>query len=270
MARIRTIKPEFPQSETIGRLSRDARLLFIQLWTIADDAGRMRGASRMIASLLYPYDDDAGKLIGKWLEELESKGCIQRYDVDGSSYVQIVNWLKHQKIDRPSESRLPSIDERSCHTREESRASDADLGPSTSTLDRGPPAPTGPRAEKKRATQYPENFSPDLERALAAGLSDAEAAREAQKFKNYAQANAKTYVDWQAAWRNWCLKSAEYLGRSPRATDPPSTAIPDESYLERFKRGTVKWNPGFGPEPNQPGCRVPRELLIKHGYIEAA
>ena len=39
MARIRTIKPEFPQSETIGKLSREARLLFIQLWTLADDEG---------------------------------------------------------------------------------------------------------------------------------------------------------------------------------------------------------------------------------------
>lgn len=36
MARIRTIKPEFPQSETMGRVSRDARLLFIQLWTVAE------------------------------------------------------------------------------------------------------------------------------------------------------------------------------------------------------------------------------------------
>ena len=42
MPRIRTIKPEFPQSETIGRLSRDARLLFLQLFTLVDDAGRAR------------------------------------------------------------------------------------------------------------------------------------------------------------------------------------------------------------------------------------
>ena len=61
MARIRTIKPEFPHSESMGRVSREARLCFILLWTIADDAGRLRGNSRMLASLLYPYDDDAKK-----------------------------------------------------------------------------------------------------------------------------------------------------------------------------------------------------------------
>ncbi len=46
MARIRSIKPEFPQSESMGNVSRDARLTFIQLWTLADDSGRLRGSSR--------------------------------------------------------------------------------------------------------------------------------------------------------------------------------------------------------------------------------
>ena len=45
MGRIRTIKPEFPQSESMGRVSRDARLTFILLWTMADDAGRLRSCS---------------------------------------------------------------------------------------------------------------------------------------------------------------------------------------------------------------------------------
>jgi hypothetical protein len=107
MGRIRSIKPEFPQSETIGNLSRDARLLFIQLWTIVDDDGKARAASRMLASLLYPYDDDAPKLIEKWLGELEREQCLIRYDVDGSRYLKLTNWLKHQKIDHPSRSKFP-------------------------------------------------------------------------------------------------------------------------------------------------------------------
>src|SRR5690242_8409033 len=107
MSRIRSIKPEFPQSESIGKLSRDARLLFIMLWTYVDDAGRARASSRMLASLLYPYDDDAKKLIDGWLGELELYGHITIYDVEGSRYLEICNWLKHQKIDRPSKSRLP-------------------------------------------------------------------------------------------------------------------------------------------------------------------
>jgi len=109
MARIRTIKPEFPQSESMGRCSRDGRLLFIQLWTLADDSGRLRGNSRMLASLLYPYDDDAPRLLPGWLSELEQEGCVISYEVDGNSYIQICNWLNHQKIDKPSQSKIPEV-----------------------------------------------------------------------------------------------------------------------------------------------------------------
>lgn len=110
MARIRTIKPEFPQSESMGRVSRDARLCFVQMWTLADDEGRLRGNSRMLASLLFPYDDDAPDLIDSWLAELDDEGCVIRYIADGSTYIQITNWLSHQKIDKPSSSKIPTFD----------------------------------------------------------------------------------------------------------------------------------------------------------------
>lgn len=124
MPRIRTIKPEFPHSESMGRVSREARLLFIQLWTLADDEGRLRGNSRILASLLYPYDDDAKDLMDSWLSELEREKCIVRYVVDGSTYLQIVNWEEHQKIDRPTKSKLPPFEESSrllASPREDSR-----------------------------------------------------------------------------------------------------------------------------------------------------
>ena len=113
MARIRSIKPEVPHSESLGRVSRDARLLFILLWTICDDAGRCRGNSRMLASLLFPYDDDAPKLIEGWQQELEREGCIRRYTVEGNAYIEVCNWLKHQKIDKPSASKIPPFVESS-------------------------------------------------------------------------------------------------------------------------------------------------------------
>lgn len=108
MGRIRTIKPEFPQSESMGRVSRESRLCFILLFTLADDAGRLRGNSRMLASLLYPYDDDAKKHIDSWLAELHKEDCITRYEADGDQYIQLNKWLQHQKIDKPSPSKIPS------------------------------------------------------------------------------------------------------------------------------------------------------------------
>lgn len=129
LARIRSIKPEFPQSESMGAISRDARLLFCLLWTVCDDEGRTRGASRMLASLLFPYDDDAPRLIDGWLSELESVQCIVRYSVAGSTYLQVCNWLIHQKIDKPSKSRLPAFVESSRILAKGREASAPDLGP---------------------------------------------------------------------------------------------------------------------------------------------
>lgn len=135
MGRIRTIKPEFPQSESVGRLSRDARLLFILLWTIADDTGRARAASRAIASLLFPYDEDAPSLVGGWLDELEGAGKIRRYEVGGSTYLEIVKWLDHQKIDKPSGSKFPAFAEGSRIVAEPSR--NVVVGPRTKDQDQG-------------------------------------------------------------------------------------------------------------------------------------
>lgn len=121
MARIRSIKPEFPHSESMGLVSRDARLCFLMLWTLADDAGRLRGHSRALASLLFPYDDDAPAIIDDWMDELEREGCIVRYISGDAHYVAVCNWLKHQKIDKPTPSRLPEPPRILASPRESSR-----------------------------------------------------------------------------------------------------------------------------------------------------
>jgi len=127
VARIRTIKPEFPQSESVGKLSRDARLLFIQLWTLCDDSGRLRGNSRMLASLLYPYDEDAGTLLPHWLDELLDAGTVRRYSVEGETFIDIPKWLTHQKIDKPTPSKIPPFSIEFAKRREDSRKNAADL-----------------------------------------------------------------------------------------------------------------------------------------------
>lgn len=145
MARIRTIKPEFPQSESMGRLSRDARLLFVLMWTIADDEGRLRGSSKFLCGQLFPYDDDVRESIDSWVDELAAEECIVRYTVNDSQYVQIVEWKQHQKIDRPTKSRFPDPPcvKSSMVPREASRALDE---PSTDTREPS----TSPRPGKER------------------------------------------------------------------------------------------------------------------------
>lgn len=108
MGRIRTVKPEFPVSESMGRVSRDARLCFVELFTVADDEGRLRAAPQLLTGGLFPYDADAPDKIDGWLSELEREGCIRRYTVGGTRLLQIVNWRRHQRIEHPSRSRLPA------------------------------------------------------------------------------------------------------------------------------------------------------------------
>ena len=212
MGRIRTIKPEFPHSESVGKLSREARLLFVLLWTLVDDAGRARAASRMLASLLYPYDDDAPALMTGWLAELESNNKIRIYNVDGSHYLEICNWLEHQKIDHPTKSRLPECPENSAKAREDSRSLAPDLGPVPRTVDRGPvEAGADAPPPKARATRLEDDWKPspdDLAFASSRGLSSAEINTEGIKFRNYWTAKSgkdATKLDWPRTWQNWIL-----------------------------------------------------------------
>ena len=109
--RIRSIKPEFWESESLGRVSREARLLFIGLFSCCDDHGKARASSRLLASRLYPYDEDAFKKLPQWMAELQKEGCVRLYVAAGESYLDIPKWANHQKIDKPSASKFPSFDD---------------------------------------------------------------------------------------------------------------------------------------------------------------
>jgi hypothetical protein len=108
VGRIRSIKPELPQSATLGRVSRDCRLCFVLLFTLADDEGRMRGDANMLASLLFPYDSDAREQMPAWLRSLEAVGAVRWYEAAGQAYVQIVKWTDHQRVEKPKTSRFPA------------------------------------------------------------------------------------------------------------------------------------------------------------------
>jgi hypothetical protein len=91
------------------------------------------------------------------------------------------------------------------------------------------PKPTRIKREKKNATQMPLDFQPNLEAAKAVGLSRGEAEREFLKFKNWAAAKAQAYVDWQAAWRNWCINAARYLKKPPPKSSTVAMTITPKS-----------------------------------------
>ena len=121
MARIRTVKPELVDDETLGRCSREARLLDVWLTTQADDAGRQRGAVALVRSRCFPYDADVSlEDVDRWLDELVAIGRIRRYTAAGEAFVDRPGWHNEQKVDHPSPSRLPSWDDRDTDAARES------------------------------------------------------------------------------------------------------------------------------------------------------
>lgn len=117
MARIRTIKPDFFQSEDVAVLSYRARLTWIGLWTHVDDEGRCKANPRLIKGALWPLEDDVtASNVSEDIRELAENGKLTVYSVDGEDYMQILNWTKHQRISRPSESKFPAPHEASPST----------------------------------------------------------------------------------------------------------------------------------------------------------
>ena len=105
MARLRTLKPSFFANEELATLPFSGRLLFAGLWTIADRRGRLEDRPTRIKAQIYPYDDVA---TDELLDGLAQMGFIQRYDVEGLHYIQVVNFEKHQNPHlREAESTIP-------------------------------------------------------------------------------------------------------------------------------------------------------------------
>ncbi len=108
MARIRTVKPDLWHSEDLADVSLEARLTFIGLITQADDDGRMKGSPRRIKGKVFPYDSFTPGQVDGWLTELADQGLIVRFEHSGSEYIELPTWHKHQKINRKTDSALPS------------------------------------------------------------------------------------------------------------------------------------------------------------------
>lgn len=109
MARIRTIKPEAFESEDLAAVDVTAVLTFFGLLTQADDSGRFRDHAAIIAGRLWALrPEHTPAHVARDLEQLAEVGLVCRYTgCDGKSWLHIVTWDRHQKINRASDSRLP-------------------------------------------------------------------------------------------------------------------------------------------------------------------
>lgn len=111
--RIRTIKPEFWTDKRVASWDHFTRLLFIGLWSAADDKGRGSAEPERLAAALFPYDvsrDPSETLarLSRGLSTLSGESRITLYRVGDETFFEVAKWSDHQRIDNPGKSRIPS------------------------------------------------------------------------------------------------------------------------------------------------------------------
>lgn len=154
MARARNIKPAFFSNEELVELSFATRLLFIGLWTIADRDGRLEDRPKRIKMDLFPADNldiDAA------LNELQGSGFLLRYIVEGSRYIQVLTFGKHQNPHKDEkQSTIPAPCKHRANTVQESfkdSGNRADsLNPDSLNPDSPKPDPLLSDSEERAAT----------------------------------------------------------------------------------------------------------------------
>jgi hypothetical protein len=170
MARIRAVKPEFWADEGLAeQASRDARLLYIGLWNLADEHGRLRGDPRYIKGQVFPYDDDLSAAdVEVLLKSLAAAKKVVRYTRDGGRYVFLPNLAKHQRLESekvPSKLPAPPPDGADESAHDESAGPDeSERGPGKSArgADDSEPNRTQDRAQPSDQDKHAAQIGADL------------------------------------------------------------------------------------------------------------
>ncbi|RPH38334.1 hypothetical protein EHM92_00185 [bacterium] len=219
MARIRQIKPEFFLDDGLASsCCRDARLLFVGLWTLADREGRLEDRPAKIKAQVFPYDDDATlDQIVTWLDQLASESCILRYEVDGRRYLWIRNMKLHQHFHRDEQgSKLPEppqdIEIHRTSTVQAPQLHPTCTPTSTSTYDLQHMGSAPKKRRTSQKTGCPESFPIDdhLKEWASRKVPGLNVEDETENFLDHHRAKGNSFADWDAAWRSWMKKAVKF------------------------------------------------------------
>lgn len=258
MARIRTIKPEFFTSLTIADLPIEVRLTFIGLWTHVDDQGRCVDDARLVKAALWPLDDRTAAEIGKDLQILSEASLITRYKVGERSYLMVNSWMEHQRINRPSRSKIPGLESSTSiegkpvtHTYTDSMTSDygrsvdahehltedswSDHEQLTGGKERNREQGTGNTSASDERMQEHDSFTlqePLTDPTFEIGSDDDPKWRELWGLAPRKQGKEEA----RKAYINHVLGTGTYEGRPIAKTDPDVIITGMRAYADRVKR----------------------------------
>lgn len=109
--RIRSIPPDACDDDVIAATSTYAFRTWVFLWTHLDDMGRGVDSAKLWAGKLYSLNDKMTEdRVEKDLSELEERGLLIRYEVDGKRYLACAPaYWSWQKPQHPTPSKLPPV-----------------------------------------------------------------------------------------------------------------------------------------------------------------
>lgn len=107
MARIRYLKPQAAEDVKLAECSRDARLLYRDLWCHMDRQGLTEDEPKLIKRNIFPYDDDlTAERVKILIDELARVGRLIRLDWHGKRLLYCPTFGLHQKFHRGEEPRF--------------------------------------------------------------------------------------------------------------------------------------------------------------------
>src|SRR5690554_706951 len=109
MARIRTIKPEFWEHEDLSELPEATHMLAAALLNFADDEGYFNANPKLVEAQCSPLREPSVS-VQRSLNELSRIGYIRLgQGEDGKTYGHIVTFLDHQRVSRPTPSKIKGL-----------------------------------------------------------------------------------------------------------------------------------------------------------------
>ncbi|MDR7856033.1 hypothetical protein [Tissierella sp.] len=109
----RILKESICTSSTIESLSSKEEIFFYRLIVNCDDYGRFDARPTILRAKCFPLkiDEVTDDEISNWLKKLSQLHLIIVYEFEGSEYLQMKTWEKHQQV-RSKRSKFPSLDDK--------------------------------------------------------------------------------------------------------------------------------------------------------------
>ena len=254
MARIRSIKPEFFRHHGLYELEQETglpiRVAFAGLWTVADREGRFKWKIPELKLDCLPFDDvDFSRV----LHALATRGYVCKYTHDTREYGWIPRFIDHQVINnKESASVLPPPPQDTDSDDDLTRASRvAHACPTPLNLDQGEgkgregkgrdigtasAAPDKRTKSSRGSRTVPESWQPkpktltDLaEKFPALDVTDQ---LDRMRLHEY----PKPILDFDRAFRRWCIKADEFRQRDGGAAGANPIRRP-----HKIPKDTGKW-----------------------------